>query len=128
MITQFVMDGVEYNVQVMSLQRSFEIKEAISARITQNGNIYRNLLGTYYNYTITIRERGGDRESLDAFWDAVSQPVTVHECVFPYNQSTLSQKMYVKNGTQQIGRLYQGGADWKDITIQFIAQEPKVVP
>lgn len=128
MITQFLMDGIAYNVQVISLKRTFEIKEGITARATQSGAIYRNLLGTYYNYTITVRERGGDREAFDAFWDAVSQPVASHDCVFPYNQSTIKQRMYVKNGSQQIIRLHENGADWHDITVQFIAQTPKVVP
>ena len=127
MITQFLMDGVSYNVQVMSLKRSFEIKEAIAAKYTQSGDIYRDLVGTYYNYTITVRERNGDREALDAFWNAISKAVTSHDCVFPYNQTTLSQRMYIKNGTQDIGRLYEDGATWKDITVQFIAKEPKVI-
>ena len=127
MITQFLMDGISYNVQVMSLKRSFEIKEAIAAKYTQSGDIYRDLVGTYYNYTITVRERNGDREALDAFWDAISKAVISHECVFPYNQATLSQKMYIKTGTQDIGRLYEDGANWKDITVQFIAKEPKVI-
>lgn len=127
MITQFIMDGETYNVQVMSLKRSFEIKEAISAKYTQSGDIYRDLVGTYYNYTITVREKNGDREALDAFWNAISSPVASHNCVFPYNQTTLSQKMYVKTGVQAIGRLREDGASWKDITVQFIAKEPKVI-
>lgn len=127
MIAQFMMDGETYNVQVMSLKRSFEIKEAIAAKYTQSGDIYRDLVGTYYNYTITVRERNGDREALDAFWNAISRPVVSHDCVFPYNQETLSQRMYIKNGSQDISRLYENGAVWKDITVQFIAKEPKVI-
>ena len=127
MITQFMMDGETYNVQVMKLTRNFEIKEAIAAKYTQGGDIYRDLVGTYYNYTMTVRERNGDREALDAFWNAISKAVVSHDCVFPYNQSMLSQKMYVKNGSQDISRLYTDGAAWKDITVQFIAKEPKVI-
>lgn len=128
MITQFILDGKTYNVHVLSLRRSFEVKESISARITQSGDIYRDPLGTYYNYQMTVREKDGDREAFDAFWDAISKPVKSHDCVFPYNQSTISQKMYVKSGTQDIRRLYEYGAEWNDITIQFIAQAPKVMP
>lgn len=127
MITQFILDGETYNVQVLSLKRTFEIKEAIAAKLTQSGGIYRDLVGTYYNYQITVREKNGDREALDAFWDKISSPVTSHDCVFPYNQSVISQRMYVKTGTQEIRRLLEGGALWNDITIQFIAKEPKVM-
>lgn len=128
MITQFIMDGEMYNVQVMALKRSFEIKETIAAKLTQSGGIYRDLAGTYYNYQMTVREKNGDREALDAFWDAVSKPVPSHECTFPYNQTVMTQRMYVKTGSQDIGRLYENGADWKDITVQFVAQAPKVMP
>lgn len=127
MITQFLLDGVAYNVQVMALSRSFEVKDAISASVTQGGSIYRNPIGTYYNYSMTVREKDGDRGAFDAFWDAISKPVDSHVCAFPYNQTTLTQRMYVTSGNQEIRRLYKDGAEWKDITVQFIAQAPKVL-
>lgn len=128
MIQQFFLNGKSFNVQVMSLKRSFEVKDAVSAVVVQSGNIYREILGTYYNYTITVREKNGDRAAFDAFWEEISKPVESHVCVFPYNQSTITQRMYVKSGSQDIGRLHADGAEWRDITIQFIAQSPKVVP
>lgn len=127
MITQFLIDGVSYNVQVMELTRSFVVKDAIKASETQNGNIYRNPIGTYYNYSMTVREKDGDRAAFDAFWEAISQPKESHVCVFPYNQSTLTQRMYVTSGSQGIRKLYKDGAQWQDITIQFTAQAPKVL-
>lgn len=126
MITQFLLDGKAYNVQVMNLKRSFSVKDAIRPSETQSGSIYRNPIGTYYNYTLTVREKDGDRASFDAFWEAVSQPVASHVCVFPYNQSTITQRMYVTAGSQDIKRLYEDKTEWRDITINFIAQAPKV--
>lgn len=127
MITQFMIDGLSYNVQVMSLTRSFEVKDAIRASETQDGNIYRDPVGTYYSYSMTVREKDGDRMSFDAFWDVISKPTASHVCVFPFNQTTLTQKMYVTSGSQPIERLYEDGARWSDITVQFIAQAPKVL-
>lgn len=128
MITQFLMDGEEYNVQVLSLKRQFEVKDAIASKVAQSGDIYRNLVGTYYHYTIVVREKDGDREALDRFWDAISQPVESHVCVFPYNQSMITQEMYVTTGNQAITRLYSGGAEWNDITVNYKARVPKVLP
>lgn len=128
MIQQFLIDGKSYHVQVMALTRSFEVKDAVSPSVTQNGNIYRNPIGTYYNYSLTVREKDGDREAFDAFWEAMSSPVESHVCVFPYNQGTITQRMYVTAGSQEIRRLHANGAEWKDITIQYIAQAPKVMP
>lgn len=126
MITQFLLDGIAYNVQVMNLKRSFSVKDAIQPSETQSGSIYRNPIGTYYNYTLTVRQKDGDRSSFDAFWEAISKPVASHVCVFPYNQSNITQQMYVTAGSQDIKRLYKDGAEWRDITVNFIAQAPKV--
>ncbi len=126
MITQFIMDGVPYNVNVLSMRRLFEVKDITAPKTVQSGDVHRDLAGTYYNYTIVVSERNGDRESLDAFWDAISSPVSSHVCVFPYNQSTITQQMYVKNGYQDIHRLYKDGAEWEKITVQYYAKSPKV--
>ena len=126
MITQFLLDGNAYNVQVMNLKRSFSVKDVIQPSETQSGSIYRNPIGTYYNYTMTVRQKDDDRASFDAFWEAISKPVASHVCVFPYNQSTITQQMYVTAGSQDIKRLYKDGAEWRDITVNFIAQAPKV--
>lgn len=127
MITQFLIDGKSFNVQVMDLERSFEVKDAISPSVTQGGSIYRNPIGTYYSYSMTVRAKDGDREAFDDFWEAISRPAASHVCVFPYNQSVLTQTMYITSGRQELLRLYQDGADWNDITVQFIAQAPKVL-
>lgn len=128
MIKPFVMDGIEYNIDVISLERSFTVMDSSKANRTQSGEMYRDPVGTYYNYTMTVAERDGDPDSLDAFWDAVSQPVASHVCVFPYNQETLTQRMYVTSGKQQIRRISESNTSWGDISLNFIAMIPKVVP
>lgn len=128
MIKPFVMDGIEYNIDVISLERSFTVMDSSKANRTQSGEMYRDPVGTYYNYTMTVAERDGDPDSLDAFWDAVSQPVDSHVCVFPYNQETLTQRMYVTSGKQQIRRINERNTSWGDISLNFIAMIPKVVP
>ena len=126
MISQFIMDGISYNVNVLSMRRFFEVKDVTTPRTVQSGDIHRDLAGTYYNYTIVVSERNGDRAALDAFWDAISIPVSSHVCVFPYNQNTITQNMYVKTGYQDIFKLHKDGAEWDKITVQYYAKAPKV--
>lgn len=127
-IQTFLMDGVAYNVHVMSLRRKFSVLDSPKTGRTQNGNMYRDPIGTYYNYTMTVAPAGNDVESIDAFWDAVSQPKKSHVCVFPYNQETLTQKMYVTSGEQPIRLLTNDATHWGEITVNYIAMTPKVVP
>lgn len=127
MIQQFLIDGVAYNVHVLSLDRSFDIAEEISEQKTMSGEIYREPLGTYYNYTMEVMEKDGDRASFDAFWEAISKPVKSHLCVFPYNQKTLAQQMYIKSGKQKIRGIYSNNTEWDVLQVKFYAKKPKVM-
>ncbi len=126
-VKPFVMDGIEYNVNVMELTRKFSVLDSAKSGRTQNGNMYRDPIGTFYNYSIVIEQRGGDYDDLDALWDAMSQPTESHVCTFPYNQVVMSQRMYVTSGEQKVRRIHGTYTEWDSITINFIAMEPKAV-
>lgn len=128
MVKPFTMDGIEYNVSVDALDRAFTITDAVKAKATQDGEIYRDLVGTYYNYSMVVSERNGDRAALDSFWDAISKPVPSHVCTFPYNQDTITQRMYVTAGKQAIRQINENSTVWDSITISFVAKSPKVLP
>ena len=76
---------------------------------TQNGQMYRSPIGTFYNYTMTVQRAGADDVAFDAFWEAISAPVASHICTFPYNRQTLTQRMYVTAGEQQLQLLRECG-------------------
>lgn len=126
-VKPFVMDGVEYNVSVLELTRKFSVLDTSKSGRTQDGNMYRDPIGTFYNYSLTLDCRNSDRKAFDALWDALSAPVVSHICTFPYNQQTLSQRMYVTSGEQKVRIITDSGTVWDKMTINFIAMEPKVV-
>lgn len=124
----FWMDGVAYNLRVLALKRKFALAETGVSGRTQDGQMYRDLFGTYYHYTITVARNGEDTQALDAFWEAVSQPAVSHICVFPYGQKTLTQKMYVTGGEQSLERMGKDNNRWGQVQIDFIAVAPEVMP
>lgn len=122
----FVMDGISYDVHVTALIRKFAVLDTEETGRTQDGNMYRDPVGTFYNYTMTVCRKAGNSADLDAFWEAISQPVESHICTFPYGQQTLTQRMYVTAGEQAVQRLTDRGAYWGEITVNFIAMQPQV--
>lgn len=128
MLQPFLMDGMAYNIHVTKLTRKFSVLDSESSGRTQDGQMYRDVIGTYYNYEMTVQQNGMDAASLDAFWDAISQPVVSHVCVFPYGQQTLTQKMYVTGGEQDIRLMTQQKNHWGEINVSFIAMDPRVTP
>ena len=127
-IQTFLLDGESYNVSVTKLTRKFSVLDTDKSGRTQNGEMYRDPIGTFYNYSMTVCARNSDSAALDAFWEVISQPVKSHVCVFPYGQETLSQKMYVTSGEQELRLMTEKKNHWDEISINFIAMSPKVVP
>lgn len=124
----FLLDGESYNVSVLKLTRKFSVMDSDKTGRVQSGAMYRDPIGTFYNYTMTVAPNGGDVAALDSFWDAISRPDKSHECVFPYGQDTLTQRMYVTSGEQNLRLLTHEKNYWDEITLNFVAMKPKVVP
>lgn len=124
----FLMDGIAYNVRVSKMTRKFSIQDTDKTGRTQDGEMYRDIVGTFYNYSMTVEQKDGDAESFDSFWEAISQPVESHVCVFPYNQSSLTQRMYITSGEQDLVSRTPTKNEWGEISISYVAMGPKVVP
>ena len=124
----FMIDGIAYNVHVTALVRKFSVLDTDKSGRTMDGEMYRDPIGTFYNYSMTVSPRDGDTASMDAFWEKISQPQKCVNCTFPYNQATLTQKMYVTSGEQGVTRIAGEKVHWGEITINFIAMSPKVTP
>lgn len=124
----FLMDGVAYNVRVSKLTRSFSVQDTDKTGRTQDGEMYRDIVGTFYNYSMEVAQMDNDRESFDSFWEAISRPVESHVCEFPYNQTVMTQKMYITSGEQDLISKTNNRSLWGAISLNYIAMSPKVVP
>lgn len=124
----FTMDGIAYQVDVTDLTCKFSVLDTEQTGRTQDGKLYREPIGTFYNYSMTVAAKPNHRADFDAFWEAISQPVASHICTFPYGQQTLSQRMYVTSGEKALRLLKPEFADWGAVTVNFIATEPQVTP
>ena len=72
----FLLDGKAYNVQVEadSLERSFSVTDTDQSGRTLDYTMDRDIIGTFYNYTMKIYLEPTDLASYDAFYDAISDP------------------------------------------------------
>ena len=124
----FYIDGVGYNVHVLNLTRKFSVLDTENSGRTMDGQMYREPIGTFYNYSMTVAPQAGAQEDMEAFWHVISQPRHSHICIFPYGQNTLTQSMYITSGEQPLIRMGQESNFWGEVTVNFIAMGPKVVP
>ena len=76
-------DGVEYKVGIVSpLKRKGDILD-LTANRTEDGVLHREVIGTYYNYTLTIIAPN-DQTVYENLWWKLTEPVASHMVQLPY--------------------------------------------
>ena len=129
----FTLDGIEYGVDVDikldELERSFEKLSTEDSGRVQSGKMYISLIGTFYNYKMTVR-RGLNcsLKEYEEFFEHLSAPVPFNILTVPYGQSTITFEAYITRGSQKLIRATKKEHFWGPVTLNFIAREPQKVP
>lgn len=125
----FSLDGIEYSkIHVTSLKRSFAVLDGENAGRTMDGAMQRDIIGTYYNYSLEIDPYDSDQEEYDSFWETISSPSDSHTVSFPYGRDMLTFEAYVSNGEDELLDILKGSNRWNNLTVNFIAMDPQRRP
>lgn len=123
-----VMDGREYpNIHIYSLKRSFQILDGENAGRVMTGEMDRDIIGTYYNYSCVIDGSAADREEYDNFYEAITAPVDSHDITVPFAQGDVTFKAYVTQGNDELISAYDEN-EWGNLNFNFIAMAPQRRP
>ena len=125
------LDGREYkNIHIIPpIKRSFQVLDGENAgRLALSGFMVRDVIGTFYNYQITINRDKSDIEEYDDLYETISAPVDSHELSIPYGQEILTFEAYVTNGTDELRKIDEDGNVWNALLINFIAMKPQRTP
>lgn len=123
----FKIDGKEYDVKVMidGVERNFNILDSAETGRLLNASMFRNVIGTFYGYTLKIEPNRMTPQEYDEMWEVISAPVPFHELEVPYAQTTLIFQAYVTNGKDILERIEKGVNRWHGLSINFVAEEPQ---
>lgn len=124
----FKLDGIDYNVNVISLKRNFEVADSDATGRTKDWVMHRDVVGTFYNYTLEVAVKDFDYDSYDAFYEAISLPYASHSLQVPYGQSgTLTFQAYCTKGSDNLIHIYKKRSKnlFNGLSVNFIAMEPQ---
>lgn len=127
----FTIDGMDYRVHATELKRKFSVTDSEHSGRVQDNSMHRDVIGTFYNYTLAVEPDASYREDYNRFYDVVSAPVDFHIMVFPYGGKTLEFKAYVTSGEDSFTVREENGQQvnrWKGLSLNFIAKEPQRRP
>ena len=124
------LDGVVYpTLHVTKLTRNFSVLDSeLSGRTVQSGVMQRDIIGTFYNYSVEIAPDAASRSDYDTFYEAISAPVESHTLVVPYAQTTLTFQAYVTNGSDELTMMEDAANRWENLSFSFIAMAPQRTP
>lgn len=121
-------DGISYNVTIPvgGLRRSFQVLDGENAGRTLSGKMFRDIIGTFYNYELQLEPVKQQLVQYDALYQVLSDPTKdSHTIILPYGQETLTFNAYVTSGQDALSRISGGKNYWNGLTLQFIAMEPQ---
>ena len=128
-VAVFQVDGIKYpGVNVLSLKRNFNVLDGENAGRLMDGSMKRDIIGTYYNYSMELTSDYSDPAEYDALYEVLSAPVDSHTIVMPYGQSTLTFEAYIANGSDDLIHFRRDFNKWKNLSFNFIAMSPQRRP
>lgn len=118
-------DGVGYSIPIIELPRSASILDKVAER-TEDGGLYREVIGTYINYNGIVFGTIDDIETYDALFDALIQPVPSHTIVLPINNKYASFTGYISSVEDSIDKVLSDGTKFKALTCNFVSVDPTI--
>lgn len=124
------MDGVTYQVRAKynSLEQHFRLADGPNAGTMMSGLRERDLLGTYYDYALSVEPDPGKPEDYNAFFQAVSAPVPFHTITLPDGDGSLTFKAMVYSGSHRYQGRIAGQAKWSGLNLYFESLMPERTP
>lgn len=122
---KFRIDGVVYDVTVKKFGRNFNALDTKNTNRTLDGVMHRDVIGTYYNYSMEIDTSKLNVVEYDELYEVISSPDEKHNVTFPYGQGMYTFDAYITNGSDELITMKDGMNLWGNLKFNIIAMSPK---
>ena len=121
-------DGIHFDIPMVSLKRSADFLDKYAERV-EAGELKRELIGVYYNYTLTVGSSTafGDTD-YDYFWDVMTEPKEFREISLPVKRGYYTFTAYISSVSDEYEKILDNKAEFTGFTCKFTAQRPARTP
>lgn len=121
-------DGIHFDIPMVSLKRNADFLDKFAERV-ETGELKRELIGVFYNYTLTVGSSTafGDTD-YDYFWDVMTEPKEFHEISIPIKDGYYTFTAYISSVSDEYKKILDGKAEFTGFTCRFTAQRPARTP
>lgn len=119
-----MVDSTYFDIPMVSLKRNADFLDKYAER-NEDGDLLRELIGVYYNYTLTVGDSSDFGETdYDAFWDKMTEPVEFHNISIPTKTGYYVFKAYISSVSDEYKKILDNEAEFTGFTCKFTAQKP----
>lgn len=121
-------DGIHFDIPMVSLKRNADFLYKYAER-TEDGVLRAELIGVYYNYTLTVgtSTQFGDTD-YNAFWDKMTEPVEFHQISIPTKSGYYTFTGYISSVSDEYKKILDNKEEFTGFTCKFTAQSPSRTP
>ena len=124
----FTVDNIHFDIPLVSLKRSADFLDKFAER-TEDGDLKRELIGVYYNFTLTVGDSAAFGDSdYNEFWNKMTEPVEFHDFVLPTGTGTYSFRGYISSVSDEYKKILDGEAEFSAFTCKMTAKQPARSP
>lgn len=116
-------DGMTFNFP-FDVERTSTIEESDNSGMMLNGNIKKDVIGTYLSYKITLVIPLGSESRYTTLYELLNSPVPEHTFILPYNQDTITFKGFVSSISDKLFRQENDVTIWRGINFTVEMTEP----
>lgn len=122
-------DGYKFDIPVIELPRKADVLDRSSER-TEDGGLYREIIGTYLNYNSIVFGTLNDTVQYDKLFKVMSYPVPYHKIKLPIESEYASFKGYISSVQDAVDTVLEDSdgikTRFKALVCNFIAIEPTI--
>ena len=121
----FKIDGRGFSgVGVEAVKRSFRIPDGPNAGSMLSGDYTRDIVGTYYDYDLTLTAEQLPDSEYNALYEILSSPVESHTVEMPYGLSGITFEAMIEAGTDELIPM-DDGTWWGNLSLTIRAKKPQ---
>ena len=121
MSNYLIVDGEEFEVGIITLKRKGDILDKTANR-TEDGDLHREVIGTYYNYTMEIRP-GKNTAMYNRLFHVLTAPVPYHDVLLPNETETV--QMYFGSVQDEVAVIQNGVTYYKNLSCNLVCKKPR---
>lgn len=120
-------DGTYFDVPLVSVKREAKFLDKYAEREEETGDLLRELIGVYINYTMNFGTIDDD-DTYEKLWDILTQPVAFHDVTLPSTKRRYTFRCYVSSVSDEMEKILDDTVKFKGLTCKYIAKVPARTP